>query len=97
MLEPTTVCAAHCRWCLRGQYPVKTLSDDQIELAAKYFGSEDIYHDVDEVLITGGDPLMSVKKLRVSCKKFMKMPKISKLLELDRVPFRIQKELMILC
>ena len=25
LLEPTTVCAAHCRWCLRGQYPVKTL------------------------------------------------------------------------
>jgi lysine 2,3-aminomutase len=22
LLEPTTVCAAHCRWCLRGQYPV---------------------------------------------------------------------------
>jgi len=21
LLEPTMVCAAHCRWCLRGQYP----------------------------------------------------------------------------
>ena len=20
LIEPTTVCAAHCRWCLRGQY-----------------------------------------------------------------------------
>ena len=25
LIEPTTVCAAHCRWCLRGQYPIRTM------------------------------------------------------------------------
>lgn len=94
LLEPTTVCAAHCRWCLRGQYPVKTLSDDQIELAAKYFGSEDIYHDVDEVLITGGDPLMSVKKLRVSLQKIYENAKNIKIIRIGtRVPFQDPKRI----
>ena len=30
LIEPTTVCAAHCRWCLRGQYPVRTMTRDEI-------------------------------------------------------------------
>src|SRR5215471_9524108 len=59
LLEPTTVCAAHCRWCLRGQYPVKTMSEDEIAHATRYIGSEGLRDDIDEVLITGGDPLMS--------------------------------------
>ena len=59
LIEPTTVCAAHCRWCLRGQYPIRTMKEDEISLAAKYIGSTDLRDDVDEVLITGGDPLMS--------------------------------------
>ena len=25
LIEPTNVCAAHCRWCLSGLYPIKTL------------------------------------------------------------------------
>ena len=66
LLEPTTVCAAHCRWCLRGQYPVKTLSEDEIVRAAHYFGEAEECAEVDEVLITGGDPLMSPKLLRVA-------------------------------
>jgi lysine 2,3-aminomutase len=59
LVEPTTVCAAHCRWCLRGQYPVKTMTEDEIVHATRYIGSEGLREDVDEVLITGGDPLMS--------------------------------------
>lgn len=59
LLEPTTVCAAHCRWCLRGQYPVKTMNADEIVQATRYIGSEGMREDIDEVLITGGDPLMS--------------------------------------
>jgi lysine 2,3-aminomutase len=89
LLEPTTVCAAHCRWCLRGQYPVKTLSDDQIELATKYFGSDDVYKDVDEVLITGGDPLMSIKKLRTSLYNITQNAKNIKIIRIGtRVPFQ---------
>ena len=63
LIEPTTVCAAHCRWCLRGQYPVQTLKRDQITHATRYIGSRELAEDVDEVLITGGDPLMSLPLL----------------------------------
>ena len=66
LLEPTTVCAAHCRWCLRGQYPVRTLRAEEIVNAARYFGKSKECAEVDEVLITGGDPLMSPKLLRVA-------------------------------
>ena len=60
LIEPTTVCAAHCRWCLRGQYPVKTMKSDEITNAIKYIGT---LEEVNEVLITGGDPLMSLPLL----------------------------------
>ena len=66
LLEPTTVCAAHCRWCLRGQYPVKTLSEEEIVNAARYYGEAEECVEVDEILITGGDPLMSPKLLRTA-------------------------------
>lgn len=58
LIEPSTVCAAHCRWCLRGQYPVRTMGRDDIVRAARYAGSAELRDDVREVLITGGDPLM---------------------------------------
>ncbi|MCG8355200.1 MAG: radical SAM protein [Kiloniellales bacterium] len=64
LIEPSTVCAAHCRWCLRGQYPVQTMTRDDIVHAARYIGSEAQRGDLDEVLITGGDPLMSLPLLR---------------------------------
>ena len=63
LIEPSTVCAAHCRWCLRGQYPIKTMKEDDIVHAARYFGSPEQRDDLDEVLITGGDPLMSLPLL----------------------------------
>ena len=55
LLEPTMVCAAHCRWCLRGQYPQFGLTESEITNFAKYTGSEDVKDDLKEVLITGGD------------------------------------------
>jgi lysine 2,3-aminomutase len=58
LIEPSTVCAAHCRWCLRGQYPVRTMSRDDVIRAARYASSPELRDDVREVLITGGDPLM---------------------------------------
>ena len=94
LLEPTTVCAAHCRWCLRGQYPVKTLTDEQIEHATEYFGSEDLRNDVDEVLITGGDPLMSLKKLKVSLDNIKKHAENIKIIRIGtRVPFQDPKRI----
>jgi lysine 2,3-aminomutase len=42
LIEPSTVCAAHCRWCLRGQYPTGAMQRDDIALAARY---TDAQHD----------------------------------------------------
>lgn len=64
LIEPSTVCAAHCRWCLRGQYPVQLLDDSDLTHACRYIGSPALRSDLDEVLITGGDPLMVPTMLR---------------------------------
>ena len=49
LLEPTMVCAAHCRWCLRGQYPVFSLTEDEITNFAKYCGSNEVRDDLKEI------------------------------------------------
>ena len=64
LLEPTMVCAAHCRWCLRGQYPQFGLTEDEITNFAKYTGSDEVKDDLKEILVTGGDPFMVPKRLK---------------------------------
>ncbi len=89
LLEPTTVCAAHCRWCLRGQYPVKTLSEEEIVNAARYYGEAEECAEVDEILITGGDPLMSPKLLRIALDALRThAPNIRTIRIGSRVPFQ---------
>lgn len=89
LIEPTTVCAAHCRWCLRGQYPVKTMSRDEITHAARFIGSEQLRDDVREVLITGGDPLMSQPLLRATLENLRAhAPNIGIVRIGSRVPFQ---------
>jgi lysine 2,3-aminomutase len=63
LIEPTSVCAAHCRWCLRGQYPVFGLTEDELLRFARFCGAPENRDDLREVLITGGDPLMIPKRL----------------------------------
>ena len=62
LLEPTTVCAAHCRWCLRGQYPVKTMSEDdhkrQSDLVQK--ATDQAIADVDHALAAKEKEIMTV-------------------------------------
>lgn len=99
LLEPTTVCAAHCRWCLRGQYPVKTLGETEIINAARYFGEAAECAEVDEVLITGGDPLMAPKLLRRAVNALQEFaPNIRTIRIGTRVPFqapeRVNDELL---
>lgn len=65
LIEPTTVCAAHCRWCLRGQYPQMNLAEEELITLAKYCGDQTINGEVREVLITGGDPFMIPGRLNV--------------------------------
>lgn len=63
LIEPTTICAAHCRWCIRGQYITQTLKPQDLERAARYCGSPELRDDIKEVLVTGGDPLMLTQSL----------------------------------
>jgi len=65
VIEPTTVCAAHCRWCLRGDYPVFNLSEEELVNCAKFCGDKQFNRGVREVLITGGDPFMIPDRLNL--------------------------------
>lgn len=63
LLELTTSCFAHCRWCLRSNYHRFTLSKEQIFNNVKMLSDELARDTVREVLITGGDPLVSPQRL----------------------------------
>ncbi|MDP4267292.1 MAG: hypothetical protein Q8880_07650 [Bacteroidota bacterium] len=64
VIEPTMICAAHCRYCLRANYEIFTLSEEELLNIAKYCGKEEFHENLSEVLITGGDPLIVPKRLR---------------------------------
>ena len=63
VIAPTTICVAHCRYCLRANYEIFTLSEKQMTEIAKYCGSSKLRDKLQEVLITGGDPLIIPQKL----------------------------------
>ena len=86
LLEPTMVCAAHCRWCLRGQYPQFSLTEDEITSFSKYCGSDDVKYDLKEILITGGDPLMVPKRLEFI---FSQINKFAPNIEIIRIGTRV--------
>ena len=65
VIEPTLVCLAHCRYCLRSNYQKHTLSERQLIDVAKYCGSDRNRDSLHEVLITGGDPLIIPQRLEV--------------------------------
>jgi len=86
LLEPTMVCAAHCRWCLRGQYPVFSLTEDEITNFAKYCGSDEVRDDLKEILITGGDAFMIPKRLEFI---FTQVNKYAPNIEIFRIGTRV--------
>jgi len=86
LLEPTMVCAAHCRWCLRGQYPQFGLTEEEITTFAKYCGSDEVKYDLKEILITGGDPLMVPKRLEFI---FSQVNKFAPNIEIIRIGTRV--------
>lgn len=86
LLEPTMVCAAHCRWCLRGQYPVFSLTEDEITNFAKYCGSNEVRDDLKEILITGGDAFMVPKRLEFI---FSEVNKYAPNIEIFRIGTRV--------
>jgi lysine 2,3-aminomutase len=58
VIEPTLACAAHCRYCIRANYPRHNLSEEQLAETARFCGSAANRNDLSEVLITGGDVLL---------------------------------------
>ena len=95
------MCAAHCRWCTRAQYPIQTMNEDEITHAARYFGSSGNREDLDEILITGGDPLMSLPLLGHTVRSISEhAPNIQTIRIGSRVPFqdprRIDSDLLAL-
>ena len=60
VIDLLSTCASECVYCLRGYYQKFALSEDDMHAIA-IFCANDKY--LKEVLITGGDPFMSPKKL----------------------------------
>lgn len=63
LIELTTSCFAHCRWCLRSNYQRFTLSKEQIRYNVGLLSAPAAVDTVREILITGGDPLVSAQML----------------------------------
>jgi len=98
-VEPTTICAAHCRWCLRSNYDKLNLRVEDLELIARFIGSGERKDNVREVLITGGDPFMVVDRLKVLIDLIIQYaPQIRVIRVGTRIPIqdplRINKELI---
>ena len=64
VIEPTMVCASHCRYCLRANYQMFTLSEEELIKIAQYCGSETVRDTLSEILVTGGDPFVVPKRLK---------------------------------
>jgi len=89
LIEPTTTCAAHCRWCLRAQYDPLQLSDDQLRAFAVYCGQPERAGDLREVLVTGGDPLLVPKKIEFLLQSLAEhAPNIQKVRIGTRIPLQ---------
>lgn len=63
VIEPTLVCVANCRYCLRSNYPKHTMTEKQLLEVARYCGSGHNAESLNEVLITGGDPLLVPQRI----------------------------------
>lgn len=61
VIDLLSACAAECIYCLRGYYEKFVLSNTEIKEIVEYCSREKELH---EVLITGGDPLISPVKLK---------------------------------
>jgi lysine 2,3-aminomutase len=93
-IEPTLVCVAHCRWCLRGLYPFATMKKEDITHATRYIGSKAVRDDLDEILITGGDPMASLPLLAFTFSELKRnAPNIRIVRVGTRVPFQDPKRI----
>ncbi|GIJ11073.1 radical SAM protein [Micromonospora andamanensis] len=60
VIDMLSACASECVFCVRGLYDPHTLGTDQIGAIADFLKRDE---DLREILITGGDPLISPRKL----------------------------------
>jgi len=61
VIDLLSTCASECVYCLRGYYQKFALSETDMQEIAKFCGNDPYLR---EVLITGGDPFMSPRKLK---------------------------------
>ncbi len=71
VIEPTMACVAYCRYCLRRNYARYTMTETQLVEVAKLCGSEFKKTGLNEVLITGGDPLVIPKRIEFLLEAFL--------------------------
>lgn len=60
-------CLSNCRYCLRSNYDRFTLTEDQMNANVEYLKSI----EAEEVLLTGGDPFLNLKRLRIFTDKIV--------------------------
>lgn len=66
-IEMAFNCLSNCRYCLRSNYDRFTLTEEQMNANAAYLRSI----DAEEVLLTGGDPLLNLRRLRIFTDKIV--------------------------
>jgi len=98
LLITTGACAVHCRYCFRRHYPYEQSphSDSAWDHALGAIAADD---SVEEVILSGGDPLMLVdQRLSRLVEKIASLPHVSRLRVHTRlpimVPSRVTKELL---
>lgn len=74
IIMPTNQCPAYCRFCFRKFYKNSPpMSRENIDKALSYIKKDT---RLKEILITGGDPLMDLKRLEYILKNLRKIPHI---------------------
>lgn len=96
VIEINFNCLANCRYCLRSNYEKFVLKEDNMNSNVEYLKSI----DAEEVLLTGGDPFLSLKKLAIFTDKIIEgVPTIKIIRIATRVftqdPHYISEELLI--
>jgi len=87
VINLTKNCPAHCRYCLRQNYEPYTLSDNEIIEVSRYCGNKKLKKELNEVLITGGDPLIVPQKLNFLIESLIRYaPNISIIRVASRLP-----------
>ena len=66
-IEMAFNCLSNCRYCLRSNYDRFTLTEEQMDANAAYLRSI----KAEEVLLTGGDPLLNLRRLRIFTDKIV--------------------------